>query len=473
MEITPAIAKLRAGLQSLLHMEPVLRPSRSAIIYCIGLAIAGVALLAIAIGPHALMGAADEPRLWVWIAALVLSQRLVVKLAGSVVVSFEELYLLPIVLVLPLAHAGLAILVASTVLVLFGGRWGWTNAAFSLAVLPPTLLISHAFISITDASPEQVWLLVPAVLASLVLIDTAVFGFFLMFSQPGQVRSFLRDIAHSQLLQWAVVLPCAMLATLAAVVNEVGTLAALSVPLVMLRIVGNRMVNASRLEAASQARSQAIRVAAHELKAPLAAISGFVMTLRQMNPEPEQREEWLGIIAAQSDRLHAIIDDLLIYSRLADGEGEHLELRPVDVLPLAQRACSVFEDPRIKVQVPAGLQVVADEAALERAVVNLLSNAVKYAPTGEILLRAHQVEASHVHIEVWDEGPGVDEDFAPKLFGEFSRSDSALGSSVAGTGLGLAIVRASMRAMDGEVSYRPRLSQSVTGSIFTLELAGP
>jgi signal transduction histidine kinase len=75
-------------------------------------------------------------------------------------------------------------------------------------------------------------------------------------------------------------------------------------------------------------------------------------------------------------------------------------------------------------------------------------------------------------LEVWDEGPGIDEQFISQLFGEFSRADSVKASGIAGTGLGLAIVRASLRAMGGEVSYRPRTGAS--GSVFSLELAaGP
>jgi signal transduction histidine kinase len=206
---------------------------------------------------------------------------------------------------------------------------------------------------------------------------------------------------------------------------------------------------------------RAIATAAHEIRNPVGVLMGVAETLvlHGASLTDAERNRMLGAIGRQTRLLDNITADLL-----AAGQAQHgtlaVQLEQVDPTDVVR---SVIDDAfDLTVVNDTRPLVVTDPMRLQQMLGNLLSNARKYGdPPFEVRVTA---AGSHVSIAVHDSGPGVPEDFRPRLFQEYSR---APGSRARGTGLGLFVVRALAEAQGGSVTYAPRAPQ---GSVFTLTL---
>jgi PAS domain S-box-containing protein len=200
------------------------------------------------------------------------------------------------------------------------------------------------------------------------------------------------------------------------------------------------------LEHAADERRAFLAVTAHELRTPVALVSGFASTLRdhwQDLGEPE-RTELIARLARSGQRLSRLVEDLVLASRL---EARAVEMRPSSVaLPdlLARAADDVERTQGVHVDVTSEpLSVVADRDRLDQMVGNYLQNAARHgAPP--ITLTAHRT-GDTAEIRVTDHGPGVPDDLVHRLFERFAR-----GRNGEGTGLGLHIVREMARQQGGE-----------------------
>lgn len=205
----------------------------------------------------------------------------------------------------------------------------------------------------------------------------------------------------------------------------------------------------SRLRRLEQVRRDFVANVSHELKTPLTAIQGFVETLlADEQPDPERTRHFLVIVRRQTDRLRAIIDDLLQLSRLEREEAaEHIE-RVVQALgPVARAAlqdCQIQADKagvELICDLPEDLSAPVDAALLERALSNLIDNAVKYSPAGGCVRLRGERRDGMVRLEVIDQGIGIAPEHLPRLFERFYRVDKGRSRQQGGTGLGLAIVK--------------------------------
>jgi two-component system phosphate regulon sensor histidine kinase PhoR len=213
----------------------------------------------------------------------------------------------------------------------------------------------------------------------------------------------------------------------------------------------------------------------HELKTPLTGIKLCVETLLAgAVDDPEHRGRFLEQIAAQSERLHALILDLLSLARIESGEA----LLEFDAVPVeaAVSACVERCRPRaearrqtLEVVVDGELAaaVWADQEAVEHILDNLLDNAVKYTPESGHIRVGWRDDGDVVRLEVADDGLGIPEADLPRLFERFYRVDKARSRQLGGTGLGLAIVKHLAQAMGGGVQAVSRVGH---GSSFTVRL---
>ena len=200
--------------------------------------------------------------------------------------------------------------------------------------------------------------------------------------------------------------------------------------------------------------------ASHELRTPLAAIQGYAELTRQDSSAlPPTTEYALARIESEARRMALLVDELLLLSRL--GEGEDLQNEDVDLAELVINAVNdaavaapahdwVKELPEVPVWVRG------DHARLHQLVSNLLSNARKHTPPGVTVTTAitchrSDPDAPHAELTVADDGPGIDADLLPRLFERFVRADTAR-SNGSGIGLGLAIVSSIVKAHHGSVS---------------------
>ena len=231
----------------------------------------------------------------------------------------------------------------------------------------------------------------------------------------------------------------------------------------------------TRLRKLEKVRQDFVANVSHELKTPVTSIMGFVETLRDgAMDDPADARRFLEIIARQSHRLQAIIEDLLCLSRLEQGSGvvgRDLGVYGVaEVLAAAAQSCQLHADAKgmeIRVDCDPGLRTRLDPDLMEQALVNLIGNAVKYSERpGAIRVRAGVVD-DHVLISVSDKGRGIEAHHLPRLFERFYRVDKARSRQQGGTGLGLAIVKHIALFHDGQVTV---MSKPGEGSRFTVQI---
>jgi K+-sensing histidine kinase KdpD len=229
-----------------------------------------------------------------------------------------------------------------------------------------------------------------------------------------------------------------------------------------------------------QLRSALLNSLSHDLKTPLASITGAITALREYGElyDAASRDELAGAIQDEAERMTRFVGNLLDMTRLEAG-GVQLHRGPTDIGEAIgaalRRTASLTREHRIDVQVRGALPLLElDAALLEQALVNLVDNAVKYAPAGSAITLSAQPEPGAVGICVTDEGPGLPEDAPERVFELFYRG-AAPGRHPSGTGLGLAIVRGFVEAMGGTVSARngPGGRGAVFKILFPLSLASP
>ncbi len=234
-------------------------------------------------------------------------------------------------------------------------------------------------------------------------------------------------------------------------------------------IVLNDITRLRRLE---KVRRDFVANVSHELKTPITTIKGFVETLLHGSVEPSDTSRFLGIVLAQADRLNAIIEDLLILSRL-EGEKADPTLEPGHVDAVVRSAID-FCAPRAKarditvrlhVESPAEGRI--NPALLEQAVVNLIDNAIKYSDEGSLIDVSTTVDDGGIAIVVSDHGRGISAEHQPRIFERFYRVDKSRSRELGGTGLGLAIVKHIAQAHGGNIDVESRPGE---GSTFTLRL---
>lgn len=201
--------------------------------------------------------------------------------------------------------------------------------------------------------------------------------------------------------------------------------------------------------------------ASHELRTPLSVIKGYVETLvdGHATMANEDREKFLRTIQRHSDRLNAIIADLLTLSRL-ESAAPGLEFAPLDLAAFlrelhadyAERAAAGGHRIDLRLDEPLG-PLHADREKLTQVLGNLLDNALKYSPAGSrIEISALGLEAtSEVELGVRDNGPGIPTEDLPHIFERFYRVEKGRARESGGTGLGLSIVKHIVQLHGGRV----------------------
>jgi len=208
--------------------------------------------------------------------------------------------------------------------------------------------------------------------------------------------------------------------------------------------------------------------ASHELRTPLAAIQGYAELTRQDSSAlPPTTEYALARIESEARRMALLVEELLLLSRL--GEGEDLQNEDVDLADLVinavnDTAVAVTTHHWVKNLPEEPVWVRGDRARLHQLVSNLLSNAALHTPPGVTVTTAITCRRSdpdaHAELTVTDDGPGIDADLLPRLFERFVRADPSR-SNGSGIGLGLAIVSSIVKAHHGSVSAESRDGRTV------------
>ncbi|MFB3893819.1 MAG: ATP-binding protein [Phycisphaerae bacterium] len=223
-----------------------------------------------------------------------------------------------------------------------------------------------------------------------------------------------------------------------------------------------------------QVRFQFISVLAHELKAPLSAIEGYLRILKDRSAGNDQAvyDHMLARSLVRLEGMRKLIVDLLDLTRIESGQKKR-ELAQVDVRELAKAAIEGVATEaaarKITVALRADGPVVmeADRGEIEIILNNLLSNAVKYNRDGGKVTAEISRAGRTVTISVADTGIGMSQEERQRLFNDFARIKTEKTRNIMGSGLGLSIVKKLAALYGGDVAVA---SEPDVGSTFTVTL---
>jgi len=249
-------------------------------------------------------------------------------------------------------------------------------------------------------------------------------------------------------------------------------------------VAGLAMGNAERYQFAQRealrraelenVKSEFLRLASHELRAPIGLLRGY-LSMFEDGTVPSvtgQARDTLPILLSKVAQMGRMVDDMLETARLEEGHVQ-LHIQRADLGSLVRRSVETVRPMAsaghsLRVRIPeAPVHVTADPQSVETIVTNLLDNAIKYSPEGGLIECVVKAGLGSASVSVRDHGLGIAEDDMPKLFSRFGRIVTPENSSIMGTGLGLHLARELARMQGGTIKVRSRHRQ---GSVFTLRL---
>lgn len=222
-------------------------------------------------------------------------------------------------------------------------------------------------------------------------------------------------------------------------------------------------------------RREFVANVSHELKTPITSLKGFVETLLDgAMADPNDAKRFLGIIANQTDRLNAIIEDLLTLAHIEkEDERREIQLETASLKETILSAVNMCTSKATEKNITLDFKQSDDITAtfnthlIEQAIVNLIDNAIKYSnPESTVHILLDQQD-NNVVISVRDHGCGISKEHISRIFERFYRVDKARSRKLGGTGLGLAIVKHIVQVHGGKVTVESIVGQ---GSIFTIVL---
>ena len=220
------------------------------------------------------------------------------------------------------------------------------------------------------------------------------------------------------------------------------------------RAVASSEASAEQARTSEERMRRFITDASHELRTPLTTIRGFAELYRQ--GAARDIEMLMGRIESESRRMGLLVEDLLLLARL-DAQRP-LDRHRVDLLALATDAVhdtqSIAPSRKVTMEVfdgPGTPEVLGDEARLRQVLGNLVANAVQHTPENAGITVRVGTEGDRAVLEVCDEGPGMTQEDARRVFERFYRADSSRTRASGGTGLGLSIVDSLVYAHGGTV----------------------
>jgi signal transduction histidine kinase len=205
-------------------------------------------------------------------------------------------------------------------------------------------------------------------------------------------------------------------------------------------------------------RDAFVATVSHELRTPLTSISGFLEMMQEEEQAlGESGKRYLDVIRRSTERLHALVEDLLLIAQI-EAKRIELDLLPVDVVELATAAVEgqrpAADEKGVTVEVVADHPPIvrADRIRLTQVLDNLVSNAVKFTNAGGTVRVHVSGKADAVELVVADTGVGIPPDEQGQLFSRFFRASTATQHAIPGTGLGLSISRALVEQHGGTIS---------------------
>lgn len=221
-------------------------------------------------------------------------------------------------------------------------------------------------------------------------------------------------------------------------------------------------------------KSQFVSMVSHELKAPIAAVYGFLKLMSDDNIKlnEQQKKEYINRSMIRLDGLLKMVNDLLDISRM-ELKTVRREIRKICLTEIIKNILELFQIEIQKSNLSVdfnyeqnGFCIDADADEISRLFTNIISNAIKYnRPGGSITIKISHV-GNFILAEIKDSGIGMKEDEKKKLFSEFFRAKNEFTKNVSGTGLGLSIVKRIVDSYSGKIEVESEFGVGTTFRIY-------
>ena len=231
----------------------------------------------------------------------------------------------------------------------------------------------------------------------------------------------------------------------------------------------------TKLKKTEKIKHEFVSIVSHELRTPLTSIRGSLGLLVSgiMGEFPEKAKKLIEIANNNCERLLLLINDILDIDKIEAGKMD-FELKNHDLKHIITEsivANKIYADKyNVSIELiptPSFPAVYVDSSRLMQVLVNLISNACKFSPSGDKVTVSIEPINSMVRVSVSDNGPGIPEEFQPRIFQKFSQADSSDTRGKGGTGLGLNISKNIIEQLNGTINF---FSSPDSGTTFYFEL---
>lgn len=234
------------------------------------------------------------------------------------------------------------------------------------------------------------------------------------------------------------------------------------------------LTDASReLEKTDMYQKDLIANVSHDLRTPLTMIKSYAEMIRDLSGDiPEKRDAHLSVIIDETDRLNALVTDMLNMSRMQN-RNITLEQTTFDLSATVRSLMPSYdiynesEGYSIKLVCPGSFFVTADEAKIKQVLTNLISNAIKYCGEDKVIIVKMRKVGKKVRVEVIDHGKGIAPDEISHVWERYYKSSTHHVRTTEGTGLGLSIVKEILSMHRAEYGVNSKVGK---GSVFWFEL---
>jgi PAS domain S-box-containing protein len=222
-------------------------------------------------------------------------------------------------------------------------------------------------------------------------------------------------------------------------------------------------------------KDEFVAMVSHELRTPLTSIAGSLglLVASAAGKLPDNVARLLTIAHSNSQRLARLINDILDIERIESGKVV-FDFRPVEIRSLVEQAIEAdrgfAESYRVRVRLAEDAvsgEVCVDVDRMVQVMTNLLSNAIKFSSADEEVAVTIESREAAARICVRDHGPGIPDNFKPRMFDKFAQADGSDARNKSGTGLGLSIVKQIVTRLGGEIGF---FAAEGGGTVFYVDL---
>jgi len=230
----------------------------------------------------------------------------------------------------------------------------------------------------------------------------------------------------------------------------------------------------TKLKEIENIKSQFVSMVAHELRAPLAAVEGWldIVISGEAGGDRTLERQWLERAKERSKSLLALINDLLEINKIEAGKVAQ-KMEPVPVAQVILKIADFLKPEADKrgisfaIRLPDGLPAVpADLQDMEKLFTNLISNAIKYNVDNGSITVSGGVDENYVGLHIQDTGIGIAKEDLPRIFEDFYRVENPQTRQISGTGLGLTIAKKIVDSHFGHIEVKTRPNHGSTFSVY-------